>query len=687
MAGKIKYCAKCNTPIPGNAKFCFECGGDIFLDKPKAQERYCIHCFIKLDNDEEVCPLCEGEEFVNSIDELYEIKNKEAIAKDKSALGKIVQKTENTKEKIKLLENQIKEQKKVMLDYPSIEEMRKQIEKLKAEANKEIESAKVKYNKHLEDEKKAKETALKSKDYESDYNKLLDETSDIDAELSGINEEVASLQSSINNSKDLINEYERRIKNLVGKKPEFYDAYLRRLYVDIGRYLYEWEKYHEAEYFLLLAHKLGSHLASAFLLFMYLDPDNPLYNEKEADKIADVSIDFFKKNKHHTFYEALYRLCCSIKDSKHYSMWAVNEAKNNFIFTFTNSQYVYANYILFKREKCYPEMYLILCDAFNKTITYEVNHESKIKNRITQKINKLKSIISKEDEKIGMELFNFKEVLIPDYASLIDARMGYSRSMNAYKELIDNKYYKALAKFAYLSRVTFSVDRIDDRKKALLLDVDLHKCPTAIAELGWYYLEKFTVRTQSNNKALEYFTKAYKMECLDGAVGLGICYLYGYGVEKDEVKGLEYLKLAAEHTCHRAYVELGKYYFKSAKYEEALPYLELAYAYKEPVHYELAWVKNKQGAKINEVISIVSTSYDLSYGKKYIYSLDLLYLQGLLHEHRYKESDAINYFTRAAEHGHIASIKHMIKKCEVRKDSVRIEYFKKLLKEAGENNG
>ena len=73
MAGKIKYCAKCNTPIPGNAKFCFECGGDIFLDKPKAQERYCIHCFIKLDSDEEVCPLCEGEEFVNSIDELYEI--------------------------------------------------------------------------------------------------------------------------------------------------------------------------------------------------------------------------------------------------------------------------------------------------------------------------------------------------------------------------------------------------------------------------------------------------------------------------------------------------------------------------------------------------------------------------------------------------------------------------------------
>ena len=72
---------------------------------------------------------------------------------------------------------------------------------------------------------------------------------------------------------------------------------------------------------------------------------------------------------------------------------------------------------------------------------------------------------------------------------------------------------------------------------------------------------------------------------------------------------------------------------------------------------------------------------------KYIYSLDLLYLQGLLHEHRYKESDAINYFTRAAEHGHIASIKHMIKKCEVRKDSVRVEYFKKLLKEAGENNG
>lgn len=683
MGEKIKYCAKCNTPIPSSAKFCFECGGKEFLDKPKAKERYCKNCFIKLDSDEEVCPLCEGDDFASSIDELYEIRNREAISKDKSSQNKIIQKIEDVKTLIKVNEGKINEQKQIMYKYPSIEEMNKHLIKEKEEADNEIAKAQAKYNKYLEDQKKAKAAAIKSKDYESEYEKLVNEAKDIDAELATMNKELSLLEHQVDEAKKLIDQYEKRIKELIGKKPEFYDVYLKQVYTEGGRYLYEWGNYYEAEYFLLKAHNLDNHVASSFLLFMYLDVDNPLYNENEASKIADTSIEFFKKNKDNPFYEAMFRLCCSIKESKHYSPWAVNEAKNNFAFTFTSWIYVYANYLLLKRENCYPEMYLILCDAFNKTIVYDGKQEAKIKQKISNMMQQIKAKISKVEEKIGMELYQFREVLVPDYYTLIDARQGYSRTLNAYKSLIESGYYKALGKFAYLSRIVYSVDRIDDRKKELLLSIDTHKSSTAIAELGWYYLEKFTVRTQSNNKALEYFKKSYEMECLDGAVGLGICYLNGYGVEKNEEKGLEYLKLAAEHTCHRAYTELGKYYFRCNKYEEALPYLNLAYTYKEAVHYELAWTKNKLGAPINEIIRAVASAENLDYAKVYAYNVDLLYLQGLLHERKFKYREAVRFFQKAAEKGHVNSIKWMIKDCEKQKDIVKLEYYKKLLKEVG----
>lgn len=683
MSEKIKYCAKCNTPIPANAKFCFECGGKEFLDKPKAKDRYCKHCFIKLDADEEVCPLCEGDDFASSIDELYEIKNKETIAKDKTSYGRFSQKIEDIKASIKQTEAKINEQKQVMYKYPSIEEMRKHIASANEDANKEIEKAKSKYNKYLEDQKKAKAAVLKSKDYESEYEKIVNERKDIEAEISAMNRELESLEHQVEEAKKLINQYENNIKGLIGKKPEFYDTYLKQVYTEGGKYFYEWENYFEAEYFLLKAHELGSHMAGAFLLFMYLDPENPLYNEQEASKVADKSIDFYKEHKDSPFYEAIFRLCCSIKDSKHYSPWAVNELKNNFIFTFTSWTYVYANYLLLKREKCYPEMYLILNNVFDKTIFYDGKHEAKIKQRLSHTMQQLRSKMSKQEERIGMELFQFREVLIPDYYTITDAQKGYSRSINAYKSLIDSGYYKALGKFAYLSRIVYSVSRIDDRKKELLLSIDTHKSPTAIAELGWYYLEKFTVRTQSNNKALEYFKKAYEMECLDGAVGLGICYLYGYGVEKDEEKGLEYLKLAAEHTCHRAYTELGKYYFKCNKYEEALPYLNLAYIYKEAVHYELAWVKNKTGRPLPEIIRTVATSENLDYAKLFAYNVDLLYLHGLIHERKFKYVEAVRFFQKAAENGHINAIKWMIKDSEKQKDTIKLEYYKKLLREVG----
>ena len=81
MSEKIKYCINCNSPVPSSARFCFECGHSEFADTPKLKDRYCKHCFIKLDADEEVCPICEGEDFVNSIEELCVLKNKNAIAK------------------------------------------------------------------------------------------------------------------------------------------------------------------------------------------------------------------------------------------------------------------------------------------------------------------------------------------------------------------------------------------------------------------------------------------------------------------------------------------------------------------------------------------------------------------------------------------------------------------------------
>lgn len=687
MSEKIKYCINCNSPLPSSARFCFECGHSEFADTPKLKDRYCKHCFIKLDEDEEVCPICEGEDFVNSIEELCVLKNKNAIAKENAAKGKLEIKLDELKNKLSQVQIKIDDQKQVMYKHPSIEDMRKHLADEQTKANKLVADAKNKFDKHQEALKKAESLANISKGYEGEYNKLKDELLDLDQEITNMENEIYSLENSLNESTKLIEEYEKRINKVANKRPEFFDVYIKKIYSGVGRYLYEWEKYFEAEYFLLKAHKLGSREASAFLLFMYLDEDNPLYNEKEAEKIADVSIEYFKKNKQSMFYESVYRLCCSIKNSKHYSAWAVNEVVNNFVFTFHTWTQVDINYILLKRMKCYPEMYLILLNAFNRTISYNAKIETLIKSRITHMINKLKNVMSKEEEKMGMELYTARDFLTPDYYSLSDARMGYSKTLNAYRMLMNNGYLKVLGKYAYLNRITYTLPKLDDRTREILLKVDYHKSPTATAELGWYYLEHFTVRSQNPKMAVEYFTKAYNDECLEGAVGLGMCYLKGHGVDKDEAKGLEYLKLAAEHSCHRAYTELGKYYFNLGKYDEALPYLELAYSYKEAVHYELAYTRHVKGASANNILPLITKRGNLEKYSEIAYSLDLLHFIGGIAERLYNHSHAVMLMEKAAENGHINSMKWMIKECEKQKDIVKLEKYKKLLKEVVVQNG
>lgn len=51
----------------------------------------------------------------------------------------------------------------------------------------------------------------------------------------------------------------------------------------------------------------------------------------------------------------------------------------------------------------------------------------------------------------------------------------------------------------------------------------------------------------------------YENDNYEGSVGLGVCYLYGYGIDKDEDLGVYLLNEAISHDIPEAYAFLGLY--------------------------------------------------------------------------------------------------------------------------------
>ena len=62
-----------------------------------------------------------------------------------------------------------------------------------------------------------------------------------------------------------------------------------------------------------------------------------------------------------------------------------------------------------------------------------------------------------------------------------------------------------------------------------------------------------------DSEAVSVFRMVYENDNYEGSVGLGVCYLYGYGIDKDEDLGVYLLNEAISHDIPEAYAFLGLY--------------------------------------------------------------------------------------------------------------------------------
>lgn len=108
----------------------------------------------------------------------------------------------------------------------------------------------------------------------------------------------------------------------------------------------------------------------------------------------------------------------------------------------------------------------------------------------------------------------------------------------------------------------------------------------AYGMLGNMYKNGYYVE-QSQEKAFEYWKLAVGKDGVDKSYerGVGLCYLYGDGVEKNVEEGLRWLESAAEKGDGNANRELGVRYFEgidvAQDYEKALYYFEKGSQYGE----------------------------------------------------------------------------------------------------------
>uniref|UniRef100_A0A915D677 Ribosomal protein S5 C-terminal domain-containing protein n=1 Tax=Ditylenchus dipsaci TaxID=166011 RepID=A0A915D677_9BILA len=102
----------------------------------------------------------------------------------------------------------------------------------------------------------------------------------------------------------------------------------------------------------------------------------------------------------------------------------------------------------------------------------------------------------------------------------------------------------------------------------------------AYGYLGKMYLEGTSATPQNNVTAFQYFKKAADKGNAVGQSGLGMMFLYGYGVKTDPHKALKLFTLAAEQGLADAQLHLGQMHFQGLgvkrDFKQALKYFQLA---------------------------------------------------------------------------------------------------------------
>ncbi len=156
----------------------------------------------------------------------------------------------------------------------------------------------------------------------------------------------------------------------------------------------------------------------------------------------------------------------------------------------------------------------------------------------------------------------------------------------------------------------------------------------AMYYMGLYYINGYGVE-RNERTACEYFFTAAKKGDLPATDALATCYMNGYGVEKSLSEALKYYTLAAERGHSKSQVAVGDMYYKGIGVEQ---------------NYEKAYHWYNLAAEQNEPLALYRVAED--YSAK----------DSLADKKHLKTSPAFDYYKRAAE-GKVAEAQMYLSHC------------------------
>lgn len=200
------------------------------------------------------------------------------------------------------------------------------------------------------------------------------------------------------------------------------------------------------------------------------------------------------------------------------------------------------------------------------------------------------------------------------------------------------------------------------KTKAEIEEAEIEEADEAVIAGDIYY------GAQNYDKAFEFFKKAADLGNADAQWKLGICYLFGEGILKDEEKGVEWIKKAAEKGHCYAQVDLGVCYFNGTgvikNYSEAFNWL------KKPAEQGICKAQAFLGMCYSTGAGV---THDIKKGVEWFKkaaeqgNADAQFFLGLAYQTGAGENadlnNAVKYFTKAAEQGHKEALVELKKLC------------------------
>lgn len=154
------------------------------------------------------------------------------------------------------------------------------------------------------------------------------------------------------------------------------------------------------------------------------------------------------------------------------------------------------------------------------------------------------------------------------YEEELEFKRNIGFAVDCYQRAINNGYLQASSK---LAQIYF--ERGESKKAWLWLDKGIEN-QEVLFTIGKYYYDGKYVE-QNYSKAVRYFSNSAKQGFPLAQYYMGLCFLYGQGLEADEERAIECLKIAVENKNIEAILLLSKIYEEN-ELSETIELLEQA---------------------------------------------------------------------------------------------------------------